>query len=471
MRQAPLPDPAAAPPRAARRVVVGGGGLAGLTCALDLAQAGLHTTLVEKRPFMGGKTFSFVDPAAGVELDNGQHVYLRCCTAYIGLIKRLGLQRDVRLQRRLRVPVRDPATGRTGAIASTPGPLPPPLNLAWSILRFPHLGWAGKLRLGRAVLPLMRMSESARRNLDDESFGHWLRRHGQSQTVIDRFWDLIVLPTCNDLSNDVSAAQAAYVFRVGLLTHAHGADIGLARVGLSRIAAAARARFEATGGTSILGRRVSRIVPRDDHPASVEGGGVELGGETIDADAVVLALPPDQTRALLPAGWRTRDGLNALDAFTFSPIVNVHLRLDRPILRDDFVAVLDPDLQYVFNRDRITGHRDPDRGQWLTVSLSAAHDTATRPQAAIAESTIAALRRAFPAAAQASVTHWRVVKEQQATFRPSPGLATLRPGPCTGVEGLFLAGAWTDTQWPATMESAVRSGHAAAAAVQRFLND
>jgi squalene-associated FAD-dependent desaturase len=482
----------------ATRVVVVGGGLAGLTCALDLAEAGVPTTLIEKRPFVGGKTFSFTDPRNGVELDNGQHVYLRCCTAYIELLDHLGLKNAVRMQPRLRVPVLDPATGVISPIASGPAwiadRLPSrinraPLNLATSILRFAHLGVREKLMLGCAVLPLMRMSDQSRRDLDDRSFGDWLRAHRQSSRVIDRFWDLIVLPTCNDVSDAVSAAQAAYVFKTGLLDDAHGADIGLALVGLSHLASAALERFRAAGGEVRLGLSVRGLVPRDDNIIGIQtntAGNTATGDGTITAAAVVLALPPNRVAALLPPDWRALDGiddsLTSLDAFSYSPIVNVHLHLDRPIGHprpgsssdapsldtDDFIAVLDPDVQFVFNRSRIRNgarNTEPDGSQWLDISLSGAHTQATKPQAAIAEEAIAGLRRAFPAARAAEVLSWRVVKELEATFRPAPGVAARRPGPTTSVPNLFLAGAWTDTQWPATMESAVRSGHAAAQAL------
>lgn len=452
----------------AGRVVVVGGGLAGLTCALDLADAGVPTTLVEKRPFVGGKTFSFSDPSSRRELDNGQHVYLRCCGAYTRLLARLGLQEQMRLQPRLRVPVLDPATSVVSPIASTTGPAP--INLAWSILCFVHLSLREKLLLGRAVWPLLRMSDSARRALDAQSFGHWLRARGQSQRVIDRFWDLIVLPTCNDVSDRVSAAQAAYVFKTGLLHDAHGADIGLARVGLSHIADAAMARFREKGGEACLGSAVRGLTEEAGRVT-----GVLVGGSVVRSASVVLALPPDRALALLPDSWRDREGLSELAAFEFSPIVNVHLQLDRavlpPDLDSDFLAVLDPDLQYVFNRSRIATDHDaePDGSQWLDVSLSGAHEPGSRPQAEIAETTIAALRHAFPRARDAQVVHWRVVKEMDATFRPAPGVDSIRPGAITGVDNLFLAGAYTDTQWPATMESAVRSGHAAAEACREAL--
>ena len=463
MSTPPPAPPAGDDPAAPAGVVVVGGGLAGLTCALDLAEIGLPTTLVEQRPFVGGKTFSFHDARSGQELDNGQHVYLRCCTAYIDLLERLGLTPLVRIQPRLRLPVIDPATGRRSDIASSPAWLPPPLNLSHSILRFAHLSLGEKLRLGRAVLPMLRLPPKARRRLDDQTFADWLRAHGQSRRVIARFWDLIVLPTCNDASDDVSAAQAIMVFQTGLLQDAHGADIGLARVGLSHIAEALLARLRARGGRVRLGRAVRSISSDGERVTGVEFA----NGEAIPAQALVLALPPNRARQVLPEAWRARPGLAPLAQFDYAPIVNVHLHWDRPLLDEDFVAVLDPDVQYVFNRSRTQGLNGD--GEWLDVSLSGAHAQAGQPRAAIAGAAIAGLRRAFPAARQAQVREWRVVKEMEATFRAAPGSAARRPGPATEIGNLTLAGAWTDTGWPATMESAVRSGHSAAAACRAGL--
>ncbi len=440
-------------------VVVVGGGLAGLTAALDLADAGVRTVLIEKRPYVGGKTYSFMDSTTGMELDNGQHVYLRCCTAYRALIERLGLHDSVRLQRRLRLPVLDPRTGRRSAIESWPPWLPAPLNLGWSILRSAHLTWPEKLRLGRAALPIRRMGAKGRRKLDGVSFGDWLRAHGQSDRVIERFWDLIVLPTCNDAADQISAQQALMVFQVGLFQDAHGADIGIATAGLSHIAETALRQFQAAGGEARLGRGVEALTCDDDRVT-----GVRLaGGEQIPADGVVLALPPNGAVLLLPERWRHRSGFKDLSTFEFAPIVNVHVEWDRPVLAEEFVVVLDPAVQYVFNRSRILGREG--QGQWLACSLSGAHREATMPQAAIAEAAIAGLRRALPDARDAKVLRWRVVKEPEATFRPLPGTASRRPQPVTSVPNLLLAGAWTDTEWPATMESAVRSGHAAAKAL------
>ena len=435
-------------------IVVVGGGLAGLTAALDLAEAGLATTLVEKRPFVGGKTFSF--NSDGVELDNGQHVYLRCCTAYLALIERLGLGDAVHTQPRLRVPVLDPVSGRTAAIAA--GPLPAPLHLAASIVRYTHLSWREKLQLGRAVIPMLRLDAADRRRLDGESFGAWLRARGQSQRAIDRFWDLIILPTCNDRSENVSAGQAIMVLQVGLLRERRAADIGFARVGLSQIADTALDRFQQQGGQALLGRAVRGVQREGERAAGIRFA----DGTAVKAEAVVLALPPNHTRALLPDAWRADPAFASLDALSYAPIVNVHVQLDRPVMEEWFCAVLDSDVQYVFNRSRIAG--TDGNGQWLTCSISGAFQASRLKQVDIATNAIAGLRRAFPAARGAEVLRWRVVKEQEATFRPQPGTHSRRLGAETPYPNLLLAGAWTDTEWPATMESAVQSGHNAARA-------
>ena len=436
-------------------IVVTGAGLAGLSAAIDLAEAGRRTLLVERRSFAGGKTYSFRDSRSGVELDNGQHIYLRCCTAYMALIRKLGLQAEMREQDQLRVPVLDPTSGVTSAIEATPA-LPPPLHLAPSLLRYRHLGWREKARLAPPIWTMLRMGDGGRRALDQISFADWLREHGQADETIRSFWDLIVLPTCNDRSEAVSARQAILVFQLGLLRDSRAGAIGIARVGLSEVANRALDCFQAAGGELRFGSGLRTIDQDGDRVIGI----ALANGERIAASGAILALPPRPAKAVLPEAWQPR--FCALDEFEVAPIVNLHLELDRAVLREPFVAVLDDALQYVFNRSLIAGLDGPT--QWLTCSLSGAYAAAEQPKQAIVEAAVAALRRAFPQAAEVEVVRWRVVKELDATFRPRPGLAPYRLGPTTSIPNLVLAGAWTDTEWPATMESAVRSGQTAAKA-------
>ena len=240
-------------------MVVCGGGLAGVAAACEAALLGADVTLVERRPFLGGKAFSFTDPEAGVEVDNGQHVYLGCCTAYIALLRLLGTLGLTELQPLLDAPVRDRA-GRTGALRASR--LPAPAHLGPSFLAYPHLSAREKAVAGRALLALAAVATRPPDGLDDVPFADWLADHGQSPGAIARFWDLIVLPTCNDRSDRVSAALAAFVFHEGFFRTRTGSAIGWARVGLTELVDPAARRFlEARGGRVVSGRAAAEAGP------------------------------------------------------------------------------------------------------------------------------------------------------------------------------------------------------------------
>jgi squalene-associated FAD-dependent desaturase len=428
-----------------RRVVVCGGGLAGLAAACEATLLGADVTLVERRPFLGGKAFSFTDEDTGVEVDNGQHVYLGCCTAYRDFLRLIGSLDLTTLQPLLDAPVRDRA-GRSGALRASR--LPAPLHLGPSFLGYPLLSREEKLQATRALASLGALTPGRRAELDEVTFAEYLLAHGQSPGAIERFWDLIVLPTCNDRSDRVSAALAAFVFQEGFFRTRAGSAIGWSRVGLTRLVdPPARRWLEAHGATVRSGVGVG----------AVAGGAVDLtDGDRLAADAVILALPPDRAREACPAALPRDPGLGV------SPIVNVHLWFDRPVLDGLITAVVDSPAQWVFNRTAMAGLGGP--GQHLAVSISGARDEVTRKKRVLIEEITAEVRRLFPAAADAEVTRALCVKEREATFAAAPGQAARRPGTATPADGVYLAGAWTDTGWPATMEGAVRSGMLAARA-------
>lgn len=426
-------------------MVVCGGGLAGIATACEASLLGAGVTLVERRPFLGGKAYSFTDEATGVEVDNGQHVFLGCCSAYIALLKLIGAYGDTTLQPALDVPVRDRA-GRAGALRASR--LPAPLHLGPSFITYPLLSRVERAHATRALMALGPLREGQRDRLDDVTFAEWLIAHGQSPGTIERFWDLIVLPTCNDRSDRVSAALAAFVFQEGFLRTRTGSAIGWSRVGLTRLVDPPARRFlERRGVRIITGQGVT----------TATASAVELsGGETLPADAVVLALPPDRARDVCPQALPSGIGLES------SPIVNVHVWYDRPVMDGLFTAVVDSRAQWVFNRTAMAGMGGP--GQHLAVSISGARDEVSRPKPELTDAITTELAHLFPAAAHATVERTVCVKEPDATFAAAPGQAAMRPGTRTPVEGIVLAGAWTDTGWPATMEGAVRSGMLAARA-------
>ncbi|WP_231158526.1 hydroxysqualene dehydroxylase HpnE [Streptomyces sp. CNZ748] len=434
-----------------RHAVVVGGGLAGTTAALALADAGVRVTLLEGRPRLGGLAFSF--RRGELTVDNGQHVYLRCCTAYRWFLDRIGGADLAPLQDRLDVPVVDadrPEGRRLGRLRRDP--LPVPLHLGRSLAAYPHLSLADRARVGRAALALkgLDLTDPA---LDDEDFGSWLAAHGQSPRAVEALWDLVGVATLNAVAGDSSLALAAMVFKTGLLSDPGAADIGWARVPLGDLHdRLAREALDAAGVRTEVRTRVTSV-----HTEADGSWTVGTPGETIHADAVVLAVPQREAHDLLPAG--ALDHPERLLDIGTAPILNVHVVYDRKVLARPFFAALGTPVQWVFDRTDASGLRG---GQYLALSQSVAQDDIDAPVAALRERYLPELERLLPHTRDARVEDFFVTRERTATFAPAPGVGRLRPGARTKAPGLYLAGAWTATGWPATMESAVRSGVGAA---------
>jgi hydroxysqualene dehydroxylase len=436
-----------------RRVAVVGGGLAGITAALRCADAGCEVTLFEARPKLGGLTHSFQRGALSV--DNGQHVFLRCCTAYLDLLDRLGVAGQVTVQSRLDIPIRSALGGRTARLRRNR--LPAPLHLGDSILRYSPLSFAERLRFALAALALRRLDRDDPA-ADRQTFGAWLAAHKQSARTVDNLWDLVGIATLNAPASEASLALAAMVFQVGMLTDCAAADIGWSLVPLQRLHGDAGQESLVKAGAEVrTGAKVRAV-------STVDGGWRVAGRDgAVEVDQVVLAVPPAAAEQLLPpgalalpAGWSARLGT--------SPIVNVHVVYDRRVLDEPFLAGVDTPVQWLFDRTAQSGLAD---GQYVAVSLSAADGIVDIPTADIRELIVPALARLLPESGRAQIRDFFVTRERHATFRPAPGTASLRPAARTALPGLFLAGAWTATGWPATMEGAVRSGDAAAAALLR----
>jgi squalene-associated FAD-dependent desaturase len=431
------------------RVVVVGGGLAGMSAALACADAGVRVTLVEARKWLGGATASF--ERDGLLIDTGQHVFLRCCSSYRGFLDRLGVTTQTRLQPRMDIPVLSPNRSPSRLRRTS---LPAPLHLGGTLARYRLLRPLDRVRVVRAALALRRL-DPGDPVLDTRTFATWLEERGQSPAAVRYLWDLFALPTLNLPAAEASLALAAKVFRTGLLERSDGADVGIPLVPLGRLhgEAGATALGEA-GAETLLGTRVRQVLSDADDRGVT---GVALDDDVVRADAVIVAVPNDRVAGVLPPGALSDpEGPGRLG---LSPIVNVHVVYDRPVTRLPFAAAVDSAVQWVFDRTRPAGL---DRGQYLAVSLSGAAEVVDRPVEWFRRTHLPALAELFPGARTARVERFLVTRERGATFRQAPGTAALRPGPVTGVPRLFLAGAWTDTGWPATMEGAVRSGVSAA---------
>lgn len=443
-----------------RRAVVIGGGIAGTSAALGLADAGVSTTLLESRPRLGGLAFSFRrdSPAGPLTVDNGQHVHLRCCTAYTRFLERIGGAGLAPVQRRLDVPVLDVARARPRLSRLRRNFLPVPLHLGPSLANYRHLTPAERSRAARAALALGQL-DPADPALDDTDFASWLHAHGQSTRAIEALWDLVGTATLNARAPHASLALAATVFGTGLLSAPGAADIGVSRVPLGHLHdTLARRALRAAGVHVVTGTRVRGVTAAPGGGWTVSARQGQDSAAEHHAAAVVLAVPQHEAHDLLPEGALPAPG-RLLEIGT-APILNLHVVYDRRVLRRPFFAALGSPVQWVFDRTGPSGLSGG--GQYLAVSQSAAGGEIDEPVAALRERYLPELARLLPAARTAHVVDFFVTRERTATFDPRPGVGRLRPASRTAAPGVCLAGAWTDTGWPATMESAVRSGESAA---------
>jgi squalene-associated FAD-dependent desaturase len=397
------------------KVAVVGGGLAGLTAALDLVDAGAEVTLYEARPTLGGavQTLPARDGDPGPAPDNGQHIALGCFVEYLRLLERIGEGRSV-LRTRLALPV-IAEDGAVSSIRPTPA----------ALVAYGHLRMRDRLRI-----PLVLARLRSARPREGETFGAMLRRLGASDAAIDRFWDVFIRPALNLPADEVDAHAGLFTVRTALLGPRANADLVLPIKPLSAMHGDAAGRALAAAGATVrLGERVESL-------------------DELDADAIVVATPPRESARLLD-----EPDPNYED----SPIVSVHLWFDRSILPTPLAALLRSDAHWVFDRGALTGHA-PERGQYLTVVSSGAPELLEVRGKELVDRIAGELTGRLGGA---ELLWSRVSREPYATIALRPNVA--RPGVSTARADIMRAGTWTDTGWPATMESAVRSGRAAAA--------
>ena len=443
-------------------VAVVGGGLAGITAAIALAEAGAEVTLLEARPRLGGATCSF--SRDGLIIDNGQHVFLRCCAAYRGLLARLGMTGAAPLQDRFDVTVLSPA-GRARLRRTA---LPGPLHMGAALAGYRMLTLSQRSRVALAALAMTRL-DPADPALDGQRLGDWLAAHGQDARTRRVLWDLFTVSALNVPGDDANLGLAATVVKTALLSSRGAADIGVPAVPLGDL--------HGRAGEALLAKLGARV-RRSAKAEAVEvlpGGGFRVrlagrpgaaangSGREVTADGVVLAVPPPMAARLLPPEAGAAPAWHELET---APIVNVHVIYDRRVTRLPFAAAVDSAVQWVFDRSGPAGLPD---GQYLAISLSAADGYVDVPAARLKEKFLPALAELLPAASEAKVTDFFVTRERRATLRQVPGCGRLRPAAATALPGLVLAGAWTDTGWPDTMEGAVRSGLNAVRELRRGL--
>ncbi len=437
--------------------------MAGLAAGCALAEAGFRVSLFERRPYLGGRASSYQHPGTGEIVDNCQHVLLGCCTNLLDFYRRAGVQDKTRWYEKLTF--LEPG-GRASVIA--PSALPAPLHTAPSFLRAECLNFRDKLAISRALAVLAPSIPADR----GESFLDWLKRHGQTAQAIERFWKTILVSALNEDLDQVSVPYAAQVVRESFLKSAAAGRMGIPTVPLTELYSTAGDYIRARGGEIQFRASVEsfRTVPF--------AVNVTTNGQEEKFDYLVLAVPFDVLGRMLPDSASAEPLAAALGQFSTSPITGIHLWFDRQITDLDHAVLLDRTIQWMFHKSRIIAARsnaarsneahENGNGSYIELVVSCSRSLVEKSKAEIVEMAMREAQEFFPSAPDATLLKSTVIKEVHATYSPRPGIEQYRPKPKTEWPRVFLAGDWTATGWPATMEGAVRSGYLAADAVARF---
>jgi squalene-associated FAD-dependent desaturase len=433
--------------------------LAGLSSAIALAEAGCRVRLFERRPHLGGRAASYSLPD-GTEIDNCQHVTMACCTNLDDFYGRVGAREKIRFFDHLAFADRAGRVSHFGA-----SPLPVPLHLAPSFVRFRSLGAADKFGIARALGEIVR-SGGRPAGASGTTMLEWLRSRRQTPAAIDFFWRLVLVSALDEELDRADAQYGVDVFWKAFLSNRTGFRIGVPAVPLGDLYAGCSDALARRGGEIRTRARAARFRIEEGRVA-----GLLFDDDTEEtADVYIAAVPPSALLEMLPADLVDREPVfSGLGRFHTSPITGIHLWYDRPVMREPFLALVGLESQWIFNKSMLLGERAPTgpgpaSAQYLQVVISASYDLVPRSRQEIIDRVRQEIEQVLPAARSAELAKATVVKETAATFSPEPGVDRFRPEARSPIRQLFLAGDWTRTGWPATMESAVRSGYLAAQA-------
>lgn len=441
-------------------MIVIGGGLAGLSAATALADAGVRVRLLEKRPYLGGRATSYALPD-GSHIDNCQHVTLGCCTNLADFYRRVGAESKIRHYERLFFADR---AGRVSSIYSSL--LPAPFHMGISFLRFGALAYRDKRAIAEGML---RIARAGGKPADSHgaTMLEWLRRNGQTEAGVARFWRVVLVSALNEELERTDAGYGIDVFWKAFLANRRGYVVGIPSVPLGELYSGCRQAVENRGG-EVRMRATARGIQFAD--GAIRSLLLDDGTE-MRADACIAAVPHDVLLEILPEDMRERQAFANLRKLRTSPITGVHLWYDRNVLDKPFLTLLDHTVQWIFNKSLTGGNAagsGNESGQYLQLVISASYELVARTRQEIIDLCVKEVQEVLPLAREAQLRKVTVVKEVHATFSPEVGSDAWRPPQETGIPGLFLAGDWTRTGWPATMEGAVRSGYLAAEALLNF---
>ncbi|MGE5313899.1 MAG: hydroxysqualene dehydroxylase HpnE [Acidobacteriota bacterium] len=446
-----IPQPVTAQPD----VLVAGGGIAGLCAAVELASRGWSVVLAERSRHLGGRAYSFIHPDTGDEVDNGQHLMLGCYHAARRYMETVGTISDCTLQDSLSIPFRS----ATGSFELRAARLPSPLHIAGALVTLKTLSLRDRLMLLRIAPSLLLAGEGREAHLRSVTVSEWLDETGQSEAAKRSLWNILAIGTLNERPEQASAALFVHVLRTVFLGAPSDASVLLPRRGLSRIFGDAGASYLSSHHGCVRMKTPVRAM----RIAAGRVTSVDVGCETLHPRAVISAVPQYAIGSLFADDAAAHIPMLAHAArFAEVPIVSIHLWFDAHFMDEHFTALLDSPIDWIFNRTKIARQENPGGLMQLSLVVSAARMLAGQPKHEIIGTAMGEVKRMFPSASSARLVHALVVKEKRATFSPVRGVEAFRPAHETPVKNLFIAGDWTDTKLPATIEGAAGSGYACA---------
>ena len=441
-------------------VTIIGGGLAGLSAACALADSGYQVQLLERRPYVGGRASSYEHPGTGEVIDNCQHVLIGRCTNLIDLYRRLDALDAIRWYDHFTFI--EPGGRRT---LLQPSSLPAPLHTSLAFLRAPAFSLGDKLAIARGMSAFL----SSIPEDTDENFAHWLTRHGQTPRAIQRFWHPVLVSALNEDLDRISVKYAGKVFRESFLLSPEAGRMGIPGIPLSDLYGRAVNYLHARGGEVHLRTSAEAIEPVDATEPET-GWIIRSGDRTFTSDAIVLALSFEALSAFLPQLPRNAGSENLaadLAQFEHSPITGVHLWFDREITELEHAVLLDSTIQWLFNKSKLQPAHRTQQGSYIELVVSSSKSLVPMQRQEIIDLALRELAQFFPVVNSAKLEKAAVVKEVRATYSVRPLLDRIRPGVASPWPGIYIAGDFTATGWPSTMEGAVRSGYLAAEALAR----
>jgi zeta-carotene desaturase len=447
-------------------VIIVGGGLSGLSAAVDLSSSGANVLLLERRPFLGGRTYSFIDRTTGNVVDNGQHLMMGCYEETRSYLRQIGAETLVELQKNLRIPFLHPSGRR--AILSCPA-FPAPLHILGGLMRLTSLTFRERLMLLNVGRELIHLSAESEQRLDQLTVDQWLRSLKQPESNRKYLWDIIAIGTLNDEPAAVSALLFARVLRSAFFGGRLSSSLLVPRAGLSEVLVDPAVAFVSQRGGEILTSiHVERIL-FDRRRAK---GILCADGSIMKARTILSAVPHYSIPKLIDADDLRLLGLHdCISRFSVSPILSINVWLNKQVMEEPLAAVLDSRIQWIFNKSKLAGRAadSSDRCQYLTLVISSASEYMSMKSDEIVRLALQDLERVLPDSRSARLIHSTVLKEKRATFSPRPGMEAFRPNQSTAIGNFFLAGDWTKTGLPATIEGAVASGRRAAKEISEFL--